>query len=134
MCLGLTWPEDMHVGNHGAGFNKSYDFVCLDLGVPCFKYFGNLAPARFDICTFGSLDRQACLKDIKTEVKEEVPKNRQQHVKTEIKEESLKGKDERVKDEIAQKADGLLGIPKYPPKPEFASPVPLFLSPPRGID
>ena len=119
----------MHVVNYDAGLNKSSGFVYSNLAFRYFNYFSNPAPERFDICTFGSLDQQACLKDIKTEVKEEIPKKGQQHVKTEIKEESLKGKDERVKDEIAQKAE----VPEYPPKLKFAS-VPLIVSPPVLLD
>ncbi|CAE7471101.1 ADARB1 [Symbiodinium sp. CCMP2592] len=45
----------------------------------------------------------AVKEDLKTEVKEEVPKNREQHVKTEIKEEQLNCNDERVKKEITPK-------------------------------
>ena len=100
----------MHVVNYDAGLNKSSGFVYSNLAFRHFNYFSNPAPERFDICTFGSLDQQACLKDIKTEVKEEVPKKGQQHVKTEIKEESLKGMDERVKEEITQKAEVRTGV------------------------
>ncbi|CAE7708812.1 ADARB1 [Symbiodinium sp. CCMP2592] len=43
------------------------------------------------------------VEDLKTEVKEEVPQNGEQHVKTEIKEEPLNGNDERVRKEITPK-------------------------------
>ncbi|CAE7471090.1 unnamed protein product [Symbiodinium sp. CCMP2592] len=57
-----------------------------------------------DSCSMKSRMALRHLQDLKTEVEEEVPKNRQQHVKTEIKEEPLKGNDDRVKEEITQKA------------------------------
>ena len=92
------------------------------------------APARSTFAHSESFDQQKCLKDLKTEVKDEVPKKGQQQVKTEIKEEPLKGYDERVKQEITPKADGLLRMPKYPPIPEFASLLPFIVSPPVVLD